>query len=83
MPFPFCAETDPKFFREFTTPNDEHFVRSHSLVPAKEPLEDYELTIVKFGEEIKTFGFEDLKNLKAHSVVNTFSCAGNRRRELQ
>jgi sulfite oxidase len=82
-PFPFCAETNPLFYDEFLTPNEEFFVRNHSLVPTKIPLDEYELVLSSGDKEIKMYTYDELTTkFKPHTVIAFLACTGNRRREL-
>jgi len=77
------------------TPHTEAFIRNHNRTPEFDESfeEDFELelemkinnkALPEFFElfedfELKSYTLEDLKQLKAHSVMAQISCAGNRR----
>ncbi len=67
--------------RNFITPLQEGYIRSHNRVPMIEESE-HKVKLMNGDEEVKTLTMEDIKALPAHEVMVCMRCAGHRRTEM-
>lgn len=79
---PFNAETPlPILAKEFITPNDLFYVRSHLPTPDVEP-SDYELEIQGAADEVLVIDLKRLKSFPKYEITAAIQCGGNRRSEM-
>ena len=82
---PFNGETPVTVLGErYITPNEVFYIRNHLPVPDIE-INDYELEVSGLGvEKPLTLSLQQLQDqFPKHCIVNTFSCAGNRRMDME
>ena len=80
---PFNAEAPlPLFTNHLITPNSIHFVRNHGTVPNLNQA-NHQLSIEGLnGEGSRAYSMDSVISFPPHSIVVTFACDGNRRKEL-
>ncbi len=78
---PFDAETPPREFVSFLTPNHRFFVRSHFGPPPPERIaeSEWKLRVAGLVEASKELTFRDIKRLEAVTVTAVLQCSGNGR----
>ncbi len=78
---PFDAETDVSVFREWITPVDKLFVRSHFGPPPAAVTDParWRLSVSGLVREPQAFSLEDLRQFEAVTLTAVLQCSGNGR----
>jgi DMSO/TMAO reductase YedYZ molybdopterin-dependent catalytic subunit len=73
---PFSRAFNFAALKDWITPNNEFFVRSHFGVPRKETI-DWNVTIIGADGQSRTLTIDEIKKMPSVEKVVTLECAGN------